>query len=310
MLRRVSRWLAAVAVCTLAACGGGGTDQAGTSVFSGSAGTGTGVGTGTSTSTTAKADEVAGHGLQLTDARGRVWSLGRPGWMTDDGASGDAIFSRDGLTLAAFRFQEALRPETVDAFNALRREGFDMHLLSGDRTEKVAETARTLGLSRSAWHSQMTPAEKAAHVRSLDNRNTLYLGDGANDSLAFEAALCTGSPVTGRNFLEHKADFYFLGNSLRFVPQLLQAARDRQRAVRRIFAFALSYNIATVAVSLSGHMSPLLAAVLMPLSSIATIALVRLSFKAPVAARNQYQRQSLRSAPQGMVGDNDGALVT
>lgn len=58
MLRRVSRWLAAVAVCTLAACGGGGTDQAGTSVFSGSTGTGTGVGTGTSTSTTAKADDL------------------------------------------------------------------------------------------------------------------------------------------------------------------------------------------------------------------------------------------------------------
>ncbi len=54
MLRRVSRWLAALAVCTLAACGGGGSGEAGTSVFAGSASTGTGIGSGTTTGSTNK----------------------------------------------------------------------------------------------------------------------------------------------------------------------------------------------------------------------------------------------------------------
>ena len=44
--------------------------------------------------------------------------------------------------------------------------------------------------------------------------------------------------------------------------------------MRAAFAFALIYNVATVAVSMAGMMSPLLAAALMPLSSVVSIVLV------------------------------------
>ncbi|MEI6537036.1 MAG: HAD-IC family P-type ATPase, partial [Verrucomicrobiaceae bacterium] len=219
-------------------------------------------------------DEVAGLGVRCIDSNGRTWKLARP----DSQSNADCIYACDGTTIAEFRFRESLRPETVGAFNVLRQKCFAIHLLSGDRTEKVAQTANTLGLPREVWHAELTPAEKAAQVRQIDPAHTLFIGDGANDSLAFEAALCSGSPVTGRNFLEHRADFYFIGNSLRFVPQLLETAKLRQRAVRRVFSFALCYNIGAVAVSLSGHMSPLLAAILMPLSSVVTLGIVRLTF--------------------------------
>jgi P-type Cu2+ transporter len=224
-------------------------------------------------------EEITGLGVKFTDGDGVEWALGRPEWRARGAAAADAdtLFTRGGAEVAAFRFREALRPQTVAAFDALRRKHFSIHLLSGDRTEKVARTAQALHIPPSHWRAEMTPAGKAGHVAGLDPRRTLYLGDGANDSLAFAEALCTGSPVTGRNFLEHKADFYFLGNSLRFVPDLLDTAARRRRAVRRAFAFALAYNAATIIVSLAGHMSPLLAAVLMPLSSLVTLGIVRLS---------------------------------
>jgi Cu2+-exporting ATPase len=132
-----------------------------------------------------------------------------------------------------------------------------------------------LGIPASAWQAELTPGQKKRCVESLENHDTLYLGDGANDSLALEAALCSGSPVTGRNFLEHRADFYFLGSSLRFVPQLIEVAQRRRWAVSSVFAFASLYNAVAVALALAGMMSPLLAAVLMPLSSIITLAMVR-----------------------------------
>jgi Cu2+-exporting ATPase len=241
-------------------------------------------------------EETIGHGVKFTDDRGTGWALGRPEWQSRNAglADADALFTRDGVELAAFRFREALRPQTADAFAALRRRHFAMHLLSGDRAEKVARAARSLHIPPSNWQAEMTPAQKAGRVASLDPRHTLYLGDGANDSLAFAEALCTGSPVTGRNFLEHKADFYFLGNSLRFVPDLLDTARRRGSAVRRVFAFALAYNIATIVISLTGHMSPLLAAVLMPLSSLATLGIVRLS--CPARSRG-HVRDGVQAAP-------------
>ena len=75
-------------------------------------------------------------------------------------------------------------------------------------------------------------------MRALDRRDTLYLGDGANDSLAFNAALVTGTPVVDRSLLESKADFFTLGSGLAFLPRLLVTAAARARAVRAAFAFA------------------------------------------------------------------------
>lgn len=68
----------------------------------------------------------------------------------------------DGSTITEFRFRESLRPETVGAFHALRKGSFAIDLLSGDRTEKVAQTASALSLPRAVWHAELTPAETLA----------------------------------------------------------------------------------------------------------------------------------------------------
>jgi len=182
--------------------------------------------------------------------------------------------------LAAFRFHDALRGETGDEVNALGKRGLRIRILSGDREPKVADIAAQLGLQRDQWHHSLTPDEKAAWITAHDPHGTLYIGDGANDSLAFDAASCAGSPVTGRSFLEHKADFYFLGHSMRFMSSLLDIAATHRLAVRAVFAFSVSYNIVTAIMGLMGHLSPLLAAILMPLSSLATLSLVALIFRA------------------------------
>jgi Cu2+-exporting ATPase len=134
--------------------------------------------------------------------------------------------------------------------------------------------AEALQLPAEQAHGGLSPEEKAVRVKTLDQQDTLYLGDGANDSLAFDAALVTGTPVVDRSLLESKADFYTLGSGLGFLPSLLGAAAARAAAVRTAFGFALLYNLSAVAVSMAGKMSPLLAAILMPLSSIASIAIV------------------------------------
>jgi Cu2+-exporting ATPase len=53
----------------------------------------------------------------------------------------------------------------------------------------------------------------------------------------------------------------------------------RHQAVLMAFGFAVLYNIVVVAIALAGHMHPLLAAILMPLSSLATISLVALRYR-------------------------------
>lgn len=225
--------------------------------------------------------ETVGMGLIATSAcLGTSWSLGRPGWRTPHGAStaGDCNFLRDERLLAAFSFEEALRDDAVHLVKSLRQR-FPVYLLSGDRSRKVAAMAARLGLPPEAAIGEQVPEAKAAFVAALGKQGTLYLGDGANDALAFNHSMIRGTPATPHGLLQDRADFYLTGKSLRGLLALFDIARLRRRAIHLAFAFALLYNIAVVAVALLGHMHPLLAAIFMPLSSLATIGLVALVYK-------------------------------
>jgi Cu2+-exporting ATPase len=249
-------------------------------------------------------EEHVGDGLQFATA-GHIWRLGRPGWAEGAApcnrplrgrweesppapappapqrpataladAPHESEFTCDGHVLARFSFREQARADAPEEFAELRARGCDIHIISGDRRHKVEAMAAHLGIPPQNAHAEMSPVEKAAWVRGIDRRDTLMIGDGANDSLAFNASWCTGTPAVDRGLLEHKADFYFLGRGLNGVRAVLEAGRLRRRAVRAVIAFAIFYNAVTVAVSLAGRMNPLAAAVLMPVSSLISIGLV------------------------------------
>ena len=222
--------------------------------------------------------ELPGLGVSLTTAEGE-WSLGKAGWLGTPTellpAETAACELRHNHQLrASFHFRESLRPGTLAMLRCLEHRGLALHILSGDHPEKVRHMAQTLGLPTGHAMGGLSPVDKAKRVADMDRHDTLYLGDGANDSLAFDNALVTGTPVVDRSLLESKADFFTMGSGLAFLPRLLDTAAARGRAVRAAFGFALLYNLTTVALAMVGKMNPLLAAILMPLSSIASIILV------------------------------------
>ena len=222
--------------------------------------------------------EVIGFGLELHHA-GSVWRLGRPEWSGSECAS-ECAFTRDGETLASFRFGEQARADAIEEVRALEAGGCRVFILSGDRKAKVEKMAAYLSLPPERCRGEMSPEEKAEWVERFDAHDTLYIGDGANDSLAFDAAWCSGTPAVDRGLLEQKAGFYFLGRGLGGVRALLQTAATRRRVSRAIVAFAITYNAIAIALSLAGKMSPLLAAILMPASSLVSLAIVVIGLSA------------------------------
>ena len=222
--------------------------------------------------------EFPGLGVSLKTA-GAHWTLGKVGWTGESAMIGTAETAgselrNDGNLVAAFHFSESLRSGAFTMLRSLERRRLAVYILSGDHVDKVAKMAKSLGLPGNQALGGLSPEQKAREVVALNHQDTLYLGDGANDSLAFDAALVTGTPVVDRSLLESKADFYTLGAGLGFLTGLLDAAVARKAAVRAAFGFALVYNLTTVAFSMAGKMSPLIAAILMPLSSIVSIILV------------------------------------
>ncbi len=226
--------------------------------------------------------EYPGFGLLLRNRDG-CWTLGRPGWRggreesAAPGAGGeghDTELACDGVVLARFHFVDAVREDARAEIAALQARGLQAFILSGDRQDKVDRMTQALGLPPERGIAGATPVQKAAWISRQDARDTLMLGDGANDSLAFDAAFVRGTPVIHRGVLEGKADFYYLGRGLAGIRRLFEVNDARRRTQRWLLAFSVAYNLLAVGLAVAGRMSPLLAAILMPASSLVTLAIV------------------------------------
>lgn len=235
--------------------------------------------------------EEPGQGLRLR-CGAREYRLGRAGFALPAAAAAPApelavCFSCDGELIARYAFIEALCPDAQAEVASLQRAGLQVYMLSGDAPDKVAASARRLGIADERARGGLTPEEKATLVRDLDDgqRDTLMIGDGLNDALAFAAAACTGTPAVDRPTLPERADFYFLGVGLGPISLALALARRTRAVIRRNLALAGLYNVLVLGLALGGLMTPLRCALAMPLSSLVILlATVRSLRERPAAA--------------------------
>lgn len=216
-------------------------------------------------------DALAG---EVTEEIGRGVRLGSWALERADDGGGDAMLTWEGQSVARFAFADAARVDAREELAALGRRGLGLAVLSGDRSEKVVKLAGELGLKAEWAKGELTPREKADWLDAHGGDTALMLGDGANDSLAFDRALCRGTPAVHRGTLAAKADFYYLGRGIGGVRALLEVNDARRSTQAALLIFMIGYNLAAVGLAATGNMNPLFAAVLMPLSSLATLAIV------------------------------------
>ncbi|HEY2518250.1 MAG TPA: heavy metal translocating P-type ATPase metal-binding domain-containing protein [Polyangiaceae bacterium] len=215
--------------------------------------------------------EVPGKGLVCVESAVE-YRLGAPAWAAPDSASvGDLAFAANGRLLASLETEEALRPDAVREVRALREAGYDVWLLSGDDSARATQTARVVGIPESHAVGGASAEAKAAWVAAHDRQDLLMIGDGINDSLVVAGAFCSGTPAIDRPFMAARSDFYFVTPGLRCLRLALDASRKLGAVRRRNLALALAYNVLSVSLAYAGVMSPLVCAVFMPTTSIATI---------------------------------------
>lgn len=222
----------------------------------------------------ARVHEAPGLGVELADGTA-TWRLGRPAWAAPGtkAPDGAAVLARDGALVAVFELEESMRSDARAEVAALQAGGLDVRLVSGDVPEKVALAAASLGIPATSALAAQSPEDKARAVGAVDRGDALFVGDGLNDSLAFARAAATGSPAVQRGVMPGKADFFLLGDGIGGVRTLLAAAHGLRRASVRNLLLALGYNVLAVSACLAGAMTPLRAALFMPLSSVTVLAL-------------------------------------
>ncbi|MGB3049814.1 MAG: heavy metal translocating P-type ATPase metal-binding domain-containing protein [Polyangiales bacterium] len=219
-----------------------------------------------------EAKEQTGYGTSA-EHDGQELRLGAPRWAANvSGDGGDVVFSIDGDVRVALHTDEQLRPGARAEIERLEAEGYELAILSGDSPSRVFSLGASLGMAEELCIGGQNPEQKAAYVRAHEPARTLLIGDGLNDQIAMRAAACSGTPAVNRPFMASRCDFYFVSPGLHPVAQVLRASETLAHVVRRILAFAIAYNLVAVSLALAGLMRPWVAAVLMPLSSLITLA--------------------------------------
>lgn len=221
-----------------------------------------------------RADVRFEAGLTAREAAGQGVTLTRDGQEHRLGSVGDdLVFTVNGAPRLTLTLDEDPRPDAATEVRALEQDGYEVWILSGDAPSRVQDLAVSLGVRAERALGGQSPAAKAAFLDDPAHGRALMIGDGLNDSLAVERAFCSGTPAIDRPFLPARTDFYFTTPGLRPVALGLRVARHLQRVTRRNLAIAVAYNVASVGLAWAGLLSPLVCAVVMPVSSLTVVGL-------------------------------------
>lgn len=209
---------------------------------------------------------LAGRGRQAT-LGADTYFLGRP----PGDSPHDIELLKNGERLASWRFDDPLRPEAAKLVQALRSRGIRLHLASGDKNSRVRDIAQRLGIDSA--QGEMLPQDKEEWIARLQAEGGVVglVGDGVNDAPALARADAGAAMGHAAQVATASAPVLLLRPGLAPVVEWLNLASAHQRTVRSSLHLSLLYNCLAVPTAALGWISPLLAAIVMPLSSLVVV---------------------------------------
>jgi len=180
----------------------------------------------------------------------------------------------DGEIRTVLGIGDALRPEAIELVKALRNRNWEIGILSGDHPSTVKAVATKLGIQDNVTGG-LSPEQKLSVIEQSreDGLTIVMVGDGVNDAAALAAADVGISIRGGAEASLQAAPVYLAEGSLLGIVQLIDASTATVRVIRRNFCFSLFYNTIAVGLSMCGLINPLIAAILMPISSLTILSL-------------------------------------
>ena len=180
-----------------------------------------------------------------------------------------------------FEFRDQLRPEAPEFVRWLHTAGLKVVLASGDRRAVVEKVAAQLELDD--FRAECLPLDKVHLVEELQAQGGIvaFLGDGINDAPALRKANLGICVANGSELSWEVADMVLLRPGLAPAVLALQLANRAWRHLSINLGLALLYNCLAIPAAALGYVTPLAAAVAMPLSSLVVVAqsLLMLNFK-------------------------------
>lgn len=217
-----------------------------------------------------------------------------PKWLESAHEAGvsPVLVAADDSPIGAIGLGDRPRKDTAAAIERLKGAGWKVRVLSGDAQSITTRIGGMVGVPAEACEGGLTPERKLARVREIQSQGlpVLMVGDGVNDSAALAAADVGVAVHGGAEASLTAADVHISTPGLTRLADFVDAGPRMVGTIRRMFMVSLAYNLLAGGLAMAGYIHPMLAAALMPVSSLSTLAVamrarVWRASQAPVAKK-------------------------
>lgn len=239
--------------------------------------------------------ETPGQGLRGTVA-GQVWRVGSAAFVgltsgPDTAATTDALQSRVYVRLAdgrtgSFRFRNVYRVDLPKILADLGKR-YQLAVLSGDNDSERARLRELFG-AKAELRFRQSPEDKLAYVAELQQqgRTVIMLGDGLNDAGALRQANAGIALTDTLSNFSPACDAILDASSFGQLSTFLRFTQDSLQIVLATFILSFVYNGIGLGLATQGRFTPIVSAILMPISSLSVIVFSTLLVRYAAYKRN------------------------
>ncbi len=215
-------------------------------------------------------EEISGKGLKAETSTGEQVQIGSSTFVNTTATKESGSFLLwNGEVVGQFTFQSQLREGIIPTLNQLQ-EHFKIHLLSGDKATdaKLFHEVKNFNM-----HFEQSPLDKKEYIEKLEKQGqrVAFIGDGLNDSEALNRATLGISVADDIFRFTPSCDGIISGDKIHYLYRFFQFGKHTSTSLLICMIFSLLYNTIGMTFALMGYVTPLFAAILMPLSSITIV---------------------------------------
>lgn len=173
--------------------------------------------------------------------------------------------------LASFQVEDALRPESAQAVQALKAQGLRCVLLSGDQPAAVKSVADAVAVDE--YHASQSPEQKLAVLVAAQQQGhrVAMVGDGINDAPALAQADLGISLSSGTDVAQASAGIRLIGGGVARLADALAIAGATRKVIWQNLGWAFVFNTLAIPAAAFGYLSPALAGAAMAFSSVLVV---------------------------------------